>query len=67
MFPSIFHLYIINDIELINKNNYINVLLKENKNLKKENKELKDKLYWVINSKNEIYNNYIKNIIKYSK
>ena len=67
MFPSIFHLYVMKDIEHINKNNDIKALLNENENLKKENNELKDKLYWVINSKNEIYNNYIKNIIKYSK
>ena len=67
MFPSIFHLYVMKDIENIHKNNSINAIINENKNLKKENKELKDKLYWVINSKNEIYNNYIKNIIKYSK
>jgi len=67
MFPSIFHLYVMKDIELINKNNDINAILKENKNLKKENNELKNMLYWVINSKNEIYNNYIKNILKYSK
>jgi len=67
MFPSIFHLYVMKDIELINKNNDIKAILKENKNLKKENNELKNMLYWVINSKNEIYNNYIKNILKYSK
>tara|TARA_B100000900_G_scaffold342369_1_gene305755 strand:+ start:289 stop:492 length:204 start_codon:yes stop_codon:yes gene_type:complete len=67
MFPSIFHLYVLKDIEQSRKKYNINVLIEENKNLKKENKELKDKLYWVILSKNEIYDNYIKNIIKYSK
>tara|TARA_X000000950_G_scaffold48364_3_gene56185 strand:+ start:420 stop:593 length:174 start_codon:yes stop_codon:yes gene_type:complete len=55
------------DIEKSRTNNDINTLLKENKLLKKENEELKDKLYWVILAKNEIYDKYIKNIIKYSK
>ena len=67
MFPSIFHLYVLKDIEIIHKNKDINSLLNENKKLKKENDELKDKLYWVILAKNEIYDKYIKNIIKYSK
>ncbi len=67
MFPSIFHIYVMKDIEKSRTNNDINTLLKENKLLKKENEELKDKLYWVILAKNEIYDKYIKNIIKYSK
>ena len=68
MYPSLFYLYVMKDIEQSRKRININdILLKENINLKKENEELKDKLYWVILAKNEIYDKYIKNIIKYSK
>ncbi len=67
MFPSIFHLYVMKDIEIIHKNNDINVLVKENKNLKKENAELKDQLNWMSVAKNEIYDKYIKSILKCSK
>ena len=67
MYPSLFYFYVMKDIEQSRKRINNNDIQKENILLKKENEELKDKLYWVILAKDEIYNKYIKNIIKYSK
>lgn len=67
MYPSIFHMYVMNDInKQLNKSSELSELRKENEDLKKQINDLQNRLKWVIDSKNEIYDKYIKIIINNS-
>ena len=62
MYPSMFIMSYMNDYK--KKNTLIDDLKKENERLLLENKNLNDRLHWVILSKDEIYKKYINLIIK---
>ena len=62
MYPSMFIMSFMNDYK--KKNTLIDDLKKENEKLLLENKNLNDRLHWVILSKDEIYKKYIDLILK---
>jgi len=72
MYPSMFIMSYMNDYkkkntlidDLKKENTLIDDLKKENERLLLENKNLNDRLHWVILSKDEIYKKYINLIIK---
>lgn len=60
-------MYVMNDInKQLNKTSELSELRKENEDLKKQIKDLQNRLNWVIAAKNEIYDKYINKIINNS-
>ena len=60
-------MYFMKDMNRNSNLSEINMLKKENEDLKRQIHDLQNRLNWVIAAKNEIYDKYIKKIINNSK